>query len=320
MNKDPLRRYPGMQSLVGFATVSRTLSLARAAEQLNLSASAISKQLRELEDFLDCELFVRSTRNVRLTAAGEDYAVTVRESLARIEEATLRLRSKHSASNHLDVAVSPTFCNHWLIPRLASFYEAHPYVTLNLQTAIGVPNLNALKVDCAISFCDAPPDGIDASRILPLDLMPVASSKIVTARAARDARHTLTQLPLLGQLTLPNAWRDYLAQLDIDASSTREGPQYQLLSLGHQATLVGLGIALLPEYVVAGDLREKRLVRIGRHCYRPTASYQLLAPERMRKNAAFLAFRDWLLVSGGAEANGGVRETAGGGGHHSTLR
>lgn len=294
MNQDKLRRYPAMQALVGFAAVARTLSLARAAEQLNLSASAISKQLRELESFLDCELFERSTRSVSLTAEGRDYALAIQESLGRIEEATLRLRAKHAMSRHIDVAVSPTFCNHWLIPRLASFYQQHPGVTLNLQTAIGVPNLAALKADCAISFCEDAPSEFDAETILTLRLMPIASPKLVGKRRGRDWREPLCEYPLLGQLTLPDAWRKFLEQIDVDASSTREGPRYQLLTLGHQATLVGLGIALLPDYVVHEDLRAKRLLRIGDASYCPKASYRLLAPARMRESEAFRAFRAWL--------------------------
>ncbi|MGL4231843.1 MAG: LysR substrate-binding domain-containing protein [Casimicrobium sp.] len=294
MNQDKLRRYPAMQALVGFATVARTLSLARAAEQLNLSASAISKQLRELESFLDCELFERSTRSVSLTAEGRDYALAIQESLGRIEEATLRLRAKHAMSSHLDVAVSPTFCNHWLIPRLASFYAQHPGVTLNLQTSIGVPNLAALKADCAISFCETAPSEFDAESILALTLTPIASPKLVGKRSAREWRKTLCEFPLLGQLTLPDAWRELLAQIGIEASATREGPRYQLLTLGHQATLVGLGIALLPDYVVREDVRARRLVRIGDASYRPKASYQLLAPARMRESEAFRPFRAWL--------------------------
>jgi LysR family transcriptional regulator, glycine cleavage system transcriptional activator len=283
-----------MQALVGFATVARTLSLARAAEQLNLSASAISKQLRELERFLDCELIERSTRSVSLTAEGRDYVIAIQESLGRIEEATLRLRAKHSMSNHLDVAVSPTFCNHWLIPRLASFYARHPGVTLNLQTAIGVPSPAALKADCAISFCETAPSEFDAEPILALTLMPIASHKLIGKDGTRNWRKTLCAFPLLGQLTLPDAWREFLAQVGLEASATREGPRYQLLTLGHQATLVGLGIALLPDYVAREDLRAKRLVRIGDGTYRPKASYQLLAPARMRESEALSAFRAWL--------------------------
>jgi LysR family transcriptional regulator, glycine cleavage system transcriptional activator len=284
-----------MQALVGFATVAKTLSLARAAEQLNLSASAISKQLRELERFLGCDLFERSTRSVRLTAEGRDYALAVNESLKRIEEATLRLRAKHTQSKHLDVAVSPTFCNHWLIPRLASFYEQHPDITLNLQTAIGLPDLAALNSDCAIAFCGDVPTEFDAEQILSLTLMPVASRKLVTKERAKNWRTTLCEYPLLGQLTLPDAWRDFLTNLAIDVNLTREGSQYQLLTLGHQAALVGLGIALLPDYVVGSDLRAKRLLRIGTATYQPSASYQLLSTSRLRESEAFRAFRTWLL-------------------------
>lgn len=294
MNQDKLRRYPAMQALVGFATVARTLSLARASEQLNLSASAVSKQLRELESFLECKLFERSTRSVTLTAEGRDYATAIQQSLVGIEEATLRLRAKHAMSSHLDVAVSPTFCNHWLIPRLASFYALHPGVTLNLQTAIGVPNLGALKADCAISFCETAPSEFHGETILELTLMPVASKKLVGHRSAREWRRTLCEFPLLGQLTLPDAWREFLEKACVERSATREGPRYQLLTLGHQATLVGLGIALLPDYVVREDVRVRRLVRIGDVSYRPKASYQLLAPARMRESDAYRVFRAWL--------------------------
>lgn len=296
MNSDVLKRYPSIQTLVGFVTVARTHSFARAAEQLNLSASAISKQLSELESFLGCELLRRTTRQMTLTEEGEDFLAEVQESLRRIEDATLRLRAKRAGSDQLDVAVSPTFCNRWLIPRLASFYEQHPEVRLNLQTSIGVPDLRALRADCAIAFCEASAVSYESKQVAELRLFPVIAPALLGRSRASDWRDALYAHPLLDQLTLPDAWEHFLKEAHVDPSRTHRGARYQLLALGHQAALVGLGIALMPDYVVADDLRARRLIRLGNLDCQATASYRLIVPPRTRDRDAFRAFSEWLFA------------------------
>ncbi len=297
MNNDELKRYPSTQTLVGFVTVARTLSFARAAEQLNLSASAISKQLSELESLLGCELFKRTTRQMTLTSEGEEYLTEVQESLRRIEDATLRLRAKRGFTGQLDVAVSPTFCNRWLIPRLASFYTANPEIRLNLQTSIGLPDLRLLRVDCAIAFCEASAVDGESEQVMPLKLWPVVSPVLLKKLRKQNWRSALCSHPLLDQLTLPHAWDEFLSLAGIDARTTRRGARYQLLALGHQAALVGLGSALLPDYLVADDIRRGALARLGDLELKTKADYRLIVPEHARNRGAFRAFREWLLAN-----------------------
>jgi LysR family transcriptional regulator, glycine cleavage system transcriptional activator len=295
MNTSKLRRLPSSSALLGFATVARTLSLARAAEILSLSPSAVSKQLREIESFVGCALFERSTRVVKLTPEGALYAESIDAGLSRIEEATLTLRTKRSTATHIDIAVSPTFCNRWLIPRLATFYAEQPAITLNLQTAVGVPDLRGLRVDCAISFCGDADATAEGELVMPLDLILVCAPKLLGARYRRQWQHAVTDKPLLGQQTLPSLWEDFFSKNELNAKSIHESARYQLLSMGHQACLVGLGIALLPEYVVAEDLRAGRLIRLGDIVYRAQGSYRLIAPTHATSNAAYVEFRRWLL-------------------------
>jgi LysR family transcriptional regulator, glycine cleavage system transcriptional activator len=255
----------------------------------------VSKQLMELESFLNCKLVERTTRSVSLTTDGAEYAVVVRELLERLESTTLRLRTRNAWSNQLQISVPASFGNRWLIPRLHTFYGTAPDCALSLSTHVGMPNFISHSLDCAIVFCESPPPGYHGELLFSLELLPVIAARLVDSRRC-DWREVLSTHSLLDQSTLPNAWPEFLRQIGHEQTPRTIGAKYQLLTMGHQAALVGLGAALLPHYIVAEDLRRKRLIRLGKECFTPTASYHLLHSEKFQRTPAFDAFRSWLMT------------------------
>lgn len=291
-------RLPPVSALLGFEAVARTRNIAAAARELCLTPSAVSKQLRELEDHLGCALFVRTTRSVVMTADGTEYLRAIAPLLSGIEDATLRLRTRSERDKQLDLGVPHSLGNRWLIPRLASFYDAHPDIHINLTTISGLPDLAAARLQYALAYCEEPPAGCTAEHALRLRLFPVISSRLATAMKSADWHEALRRYPLLEQVTLPNVWAAFLNKIGEDPGKFQFGARYQLLTMGHQAALVGLGIALLPGYVAAADVQAGRMVRLGEHYLDTPASYKLIRLTSTRKTAAMSAFASWVKQEG----------------------
>jgi DNA-binding transcriptional LysR family regulator len=298
MTHRQLPRLPSMAALTSFESVARSRSVAGAARELHLTASAVSKQLRELEQQLGCRLFVRTTRGLQLTPEGADYHQAIAPLLTQLEDATLRLRTRGAGDSELEVGAAHSLGNRWLIPRLASFYTAHPDIRLNLTTFVGVPSMSAGPLQCALAYCERPPAGCVAEHVMRLRLYPVIASQLVGAQRKGELADLLLRHPLLGQHTLPDAWPAFLRKLGLENAPVRYGPRYQLLTMGLQAALSGLGIALLPLYVAQPEIDASRARRLGDLYLETAASYQLIYRKTMPRNAALAAFSAWVRAEG----------------------
>ncbi|NCX31664.1 MAG: LysR family transcriptional regulator [Actinobacteria bacterium] len=128
------RKIPSLQALLCFDAAARHESYTRAADELVLTQSAVSRQVNQLEDFLGLKLFRRTRHGVALTPAGADYAQQVGQRLAGLERDTLDTMSRQGSGGHLTLAAVPTFATHWLIPRLRDLAHTHPDITVHIDT------------------------------------------------------------------------------------------------------------------------------------------------------------------------------------------
>ncbi len=300
MKFSPLRRIPGTTALLSFELVSRSLSITQASGDLCVSPGAVSRQISELEAFLGTPLFHRRKQRLALTAAGAAYAKQIRPLLDQMEQATLAVRSRREDNRHLHLSIAATFGNRWLLPKLADFYVRHRDVVLDISTRVGMPDFDAMRLDAALVYCEAPPAGFDATRIYPLRLMAVAASRLFKGGKVPKGLATFERLPLIEQSTVPRAWNDYFQAMGEPMPPHRRGPRFDLLSMGHEVTLAGLGIALLPAYLVDEDLRSGRLVRVHPQQFETAASYQLLYPEGLADRPGLKALREWMLAQAAA--------------------
>jgi LysR family glycine cleavage system transcriptional activator len=152
----PRRFLPSMSLLYAFEGAAGAESFTAAAAELNLTQSAVSRQIRALEDMLGCTLFLRERQTVKLTAAGEAYAGEIREALQHIATATLGLRANPSGGS-LNLAILPTFGTRWLAPRLPSFLAENPGITIISQR--GWPRLIFSSTRSMPPFTLAAPTG-----------------------------------------------------------------------------------------------------------------------------------------------------------------
>lgn len=288
------RKIPSTAALVAFESAARHQSFTKAADELALTQSAVCRQIAGLEGFLGIELFRRSRRGVKLTEAGLAYSRKVAAQLDAVERDTLAAMGEQGAQG-LELAVVPTFATQWLVPRLKEFQHLHPEVTVHLTNRTRPFLFADTSFDAAIYFGDGEWSGTEAHYLMPEEPLPVCSPELLGGRSQFAAAELASQ-PLLQQSTRPYAWRQWFATQGMSVSRDMSGPRYELFSMLAQAAMHGMGVALIPPFLIQRELEAGRLVSAH-----PAAllssdrAYRLMIPERKAESAALRAFRDWLL-------------------------
>lgn len=288
------RKIPSTAALVAFESAARHQSFTKAADELALTQSAICRQIAGLEEFLGIELFRRSRRGVKLTEAGLAYSRKVAAQLDAVERDTLAAMGQQGAQA-LELAVVPTFATQWLVPRLKEFQQLHPEVTVHLTNRTRPFLFADTGFDAAIYFGDGDWSGTEAHYLMPEEPVPVCSPQLLAGRDSFSAEE-LAELPLLQQSTRPYVWRQWFGSQGVNTPRDLSGPRYELFSMLAQAASHGMGVALIPPFLIERELSEGRLVPAH-----PSAllssdkAYRLMIPERKVESAALVAFRDWLL-------------------------
>lgn len=288
------RKIPSTAALVAFESAARHQSFTKAADELALTQSAVCRQIAGLEEFLGIELFRRSRRGVKLTEAGLAYSRKVAAQLDAVERDTLAAMGQQGAQG-LELAVVPTFATQWLVPRLKEFQRLHPEVTVHLTNRTRPFLFADTSFDAAIYFGDGDWSGTEAHYLMPEEPLPVCSPELLGERT-QFAAAELANLPLLQQSTRPYAWRQWFAAQGLNVPRDMSGPRYELFSMLAQAAMHGMGVALIPPFLIQRELDAGLLVPAH-----PAAllssdrAYRLMIPERKAESAALRAFRDWLL-------------------------
>lgn len=295
------RILPSLTALQCFEAAVRHLSFTRAAQELNVTQSAVSRQIRQLEDFIKRPLFWRHKQRLALTEVGEVYAVAVRELLDRAEAATLQVMAYGSAGGLLTVALPPTFGSRWLIPRLGDFTSRHPDIQLNLVSEIKPFDFAGSAIDVAVHFGDDIWPGAVCHRLMGEVVVPVAAPSLLERwpqpRCPGDVgRHTLLQ-----HVTRPQAWQEWLQACDVNDVDGLVGPRFEQIHMVIQAAVAGLGIAVLPRFLIQEELTGGRLAVLIDRPVRSRHAYHLVHPERKSDDRRVVAFRDWLLTACAAQ-------------------
>ncbi|WP_421988325.1 LysR substrate-binding domain-containing protein [Roseococcus sp.] len=290
------RHVPPTAALQAFEACARHLSVTRAAEELRLTQSAVSRQLAGLEATLGLRLFQRVRQRLVLTPAGAAYAPRVRVVLSRLEGATRELLAHRGTGGTLNLAVSPTFGARWLMPRLPAFRAAYPGVMLNFMnytTRLTPLDFAAEDVDAAMLLSEAEVPGILRHPLVADARLPVCAPAIAERlRRPEDlARETLIQ-----QTTRPRSWLEWLDQGAIDGVDGLRGPLMQHTAMVAAACVAGLGVALLPRFLLEQEFALGQLAApFGRDLAGP-AAYSLAYPEAAEALPALRAFRQWLTT------------------------
>ncbi|MDX8490787.1 LysR family transcriptional regulator [Mesorhizobium sp. VK22B] len=286
------RLLPNISALAAFEAVARLGSFTAAARELDLTQGAVSRQIGLLEEQFGRRLFERDSRNVRLSTAGEIYAEAVRSALGQLRDAALGLMSNRH-SGVLNLAILPTFGTRWLMPLIPDFVGRHPDITINFATRIGRFDFTRERLDAAIHH--GVPDWPDADCTLLMreTVAPVAAPEFLDERKV-TAPADIGRLPLLHMATRPGAWSEWFEHQGL-AAPTGPGMQFEQFGTVAQACMAGLGVALLPQILIAGELQRGQLVPAPGLPMQSRSAYYLVVPHDKRGHPPIASFRDWLL-------------------------
>jgi DNA-binding transcriptional LysR family regulator len=288
------RKIPSTDALIAFEAAARHLSFTRSAEELSLTQSAVGRQVAALEEYLGTPLFNRFKRRISLTEAGELYAKRVRENLERIERDTLATMAHRSAGGILELAVIPTFATRWLIPRLPEFYAKHDNVVINLTTRAAPFLFKDTPFDAAIHFGDPVWPGSITRHLFGEEITAVCSPRLLAGREKVSERD-VAEFTLLHQSARPDAWRQWLARAAVHDVDSMKGQRYELFSMLVEAAKAGLGVALIPRFLVVQELKSGELVRPCDLSLPNDKGYYLVYPERKQNSPLITTFERWLV-------------------------
>ena len=244
------RKIPSLQALACFDAAARHQSYTRAAQELALTQSAVSRQLGALEDYLGQALFRRTRHGVTLTTAGANYARQIAPRLQALERDTLDAMTGQGAGGAVHLAVVPTFAARWLIPRLPQFAALHPDAMVHMDTRTRPFMFSDTEFDAAIMALTpgqaAQWAGTQATVLLPEVVIAVCAPALVSRLSP-----ALEGATLLQQSTRADAWREWFEALGAPTDAAAlAGPRFEQFSMTAAAAVSGAGVALVPRLLV----------------------------------------------------------------------
>lgn len=290
-------RLPPLNTLRLFEASGRHLSFKLAAEEMNVTPSAVSHGIQTLEDWLGVPLFIRGHRSLDLTAAGIAYLPRVREALAQLASATEAVPGRRP-SGRLSISVAPTFALRWLIPNLPRFNARHPEIEVSVETSFRKVEFPRDGIDLAIRIGRGNWPDLYAICLVAEQLVPVCSPEMAaTIQSVADLRGK-TLIHLVSVTEDWSIWAETVGAktvgaegLDLDLD---HGLRLDTIQMTMEAAAQGLGVAIGRLPLAASDLSSGRLVAVlgpPRDC---KSSYWLIAGLDSLARPEVVAFRNWI--------------------------
>ncbi|OKA25669.1 LysR family transcriptional regulator [Pseudomonas versuta] len=289
------RHLPSITALQCFEAVTRHLSFTRAAEELNLTQSAVSKQVAQLEELLQHLLFRRVRRRLQLTPAGDLYLVEVRKILTQVEMSTHTLRSYGGETEVLRVSTPSTFGARWLVPRLKGWRLRHPHIHLDLCNEQQADDLLQGRSDLAFYFGQGARPGTECLKLFGEELVAVCAPSSLPEMPYTDPTQ-LTELVLLQNASRPQAWHEWFENQGYRTDHSYHGPRFDTFYMCIRAAQVGCGVALLPRFLVEEELADGKLVVAWPYSMPSPDAYYLAYPEHSAGVPKVQAFVAWIMA------------------------
>ncbi len=288
------RKIPSTAALSAFEVAARHESFSRAADELCLTESAVSRQIAALESYLGIKLFARVKKQVVLNDAGRAYMRHVSKFLVDLESHTLSLMANKGDHGVLELAVLPSFANRWLIPRLRDFQHRHPNVTLHLTEMANPFLFSETNFDAALHF--EHPHWTDVVKVDLFEecLVPVVNPHYFDIETLTEVKD-LFSVPLLHKSTRPEAWRHWFELGGCPNNATALGMRFDLYGMLIEAARAGLGAGLVPRFYVHDEIHRLDLVVPVELELRHEKRYCFVYPEHKADSLLVTTFRDWLI-------------------------
>ncbi len=290
-------RLPSLNGLRAFEAAARHLSFTQAAAELNVTQTAISHQIRRLEEELGIRLFIRKNRALALTPKARDYLPGVRAAFNDLRLATDRLLRKDD-DHVLTVSTLASLAAKWLLPRLTAFQEAHPGIDVRITTSTALVDFRGGDVDAAIRYGRGNWQGLRAEWLMADDFFPVCSPALLNGKRPLKSPEDLRDHVLLHTSTNSDDWRQWLTAAGLPSDISKPpGITFDLILMTVQAAIDGIGVAMGRTSYVQDDIAKGRLVVPFKIALPADAGFYLVSPEGVAEPPKLGAFRQWLLAS-----------------------
>ena len=285
---------PPLNALKAFAAAGKHLNLTAAAKELFVTPSALSHQIRGLEDVLGIKLFIRTRHGLELTDAGCQILPGISEAFDQLSR-TLALLKPGKDNHTLTVSMLSTFAMRWLIPRLSRFQQLHTNIDVRISTSVELVSFDSNDVDCAIRFGAGHWPGLTATRLFTEQLTPVCSPSLITAEKQLSKPRNLESFTLLHARLRPDDWRIWLNAVGLSDFKAAHGQVYETRNFAIQAAVDGLGVAIIDPSLAAGELKSGRLIQPFKQTLTGENAYYLVYPQSKATEPSIITLQDWLL-------------------------
>src|SRR3954453_14203920 len=291
-------RLPSLNGLRAFESAARHLSFTNAASELNVTQTAISHQIRRLEEELGMRLFVRQNRALALTPQAKAYLPGVRAAFNDLRLATDRLLRRDD-DRVLTVSTLASLAAKWLLPRISKFQESHPGIDVRITTSTSLVDFRSGDVDAAIRYGRGNWSGLRADWLMADELFPVCSPALLKGGKPLKCPEDLRDHVLLHTSNFnSDDWRLWLTAAGLPAVFSRQpGVTFDLVFMTVQAAIDGLGVAMGRSAYVEDDIAKGRLVVPFKITLPTDAGFYLVSPAGRSDPPKLSAFRQWLIAS-----------------------
>lgn len=287
---------PNLGALQAFEATARLGSFSRAADELALTHSAVYRQVTGLEERLGVQLFTRARRRVTLTDAGAEYAGRVRHHLEQLEKDTFSLMTRSGLGRSLHIAVLPTLATTWLLPRISQFSALHADVNVSFSVRTLPFDFAEHPFDAAIYHAAQAWPRTGGIKLFDEDvLVPVCAPGLIDGASDHERLEAMGRLTHMHMMSRPEAWRRWYHAQGLEyLPAMSAGPRYDLFSMTLAAVRAGLGVALVPRFLLTDDLAGGSLVTPVPGVLQVQEAYYFGYPVEHDRSEALVAFEAWL--------------------------
>ncbi|EKM98546.1 MULTISPECIES: LysR substrate-binding domain-containing protein [unclassified Acidocella] len=287
------RRLPSFAALRSFEAAGCLGSLTLAANELGVSQVAVSRQVRQLEAYLEVSLFTRRHRKIEITREGTQLLQGLVTAFDDIDNAVKRV-SRRGRNDVMSLQSYTTFSQRWLIPRLPVFQEEHPDIEVRLTTSTDPVDFQGRAIDAAIRSGRGDWKDVGVDKLTGLTLLPVASPTFLRHHKLRQPQD-LAGVTLLHSLARPNDWAAWLKAAKVEGIEPTRGLKFESSALAYEAALQGLGVAIGIEVLVNSNLKDGALVAPFSKRHVLDEGYYLIWPKNRKPSRGLRLFHAWLL-------------------------
>ncbi len=292
---------PPLAALKAFESAARHRSFTKAAQELFVTQSAVSRHIRNLEDLFGISLFYRDHRAVTLTPEGEAYMYEIVEAFARIDLATRKLKVS-GRQNILNLQAYSTFAMYWLIPRLGKFQQINPEIDVRLTASTAPLDFDHSDIHASIRTVNGPvTNDIRGDRLFDYRLITAGGPAVLSGQPPLREPDDLKNATLLHSLARPEDWGVWLNAVGASDVPIERGMRFESSAMTYRAAQQGLGIAIAQSFLIQEELRKGSLVQVFPHEVPSERTYYLLSSPRHVGDVALELFRKWLLDELGAD-------------------